>query len=538
MKKILILPLLLLSLSLGATKVYVATTGNDGTGNGTAAAPYATIAAGISHASAGDTVYVVAGTYNVSTQITVPVGVSLMGAGATSIITTGAALEPIIYMYSASEGTNGNQSISHLKVDGDMTAITLIEILGRSNVLVHDCEFVDALWDGVIFRGRVDSLDRAPTTYATGNKFYNNTVTNCAIYDTGHAWNKGHGNVCYGGQKDMEIYDNTITQTDRGGTTHGYGIKFVNRGFSVGLKIYRNTITVPEYENAGFQFCMELWCQRGGLQIYDNVINGEIDIAGYDTNDSANYGYAVRIYRNTIGRPRLQTYDSYGIRFELGIHDGSYIYQNHFRNISRPFTFDNTDSDVVPGKEDVYIYYNLFTNIRRAAAGWYGYVVTIGNAGTAITHDNFQFLNNVVYNEAASTLMAFIGENTDNQTYTNWVIKNNIICGAHYHVLFENCTVTGIEIENNIFYGSSHGVTYTNCTTSDTTNVNNLTDNPLFKSNETFRLRPTSPAIDAGLDVGLTKDYQGHRVPQNGTPDIGACEAGNYVLFYNGKQLY
>ena len=64
----------------------------------------------------------------------------------------------------------------------------------------------------------------------------------------------------------------------------------------------------------------------------------------------------------------------------------------------------------------------------------------------------------------------------------------------------------------------------------------NITDNPLFKSNETFRLRPTSPAIDAGISVGLTHDYWGHRI--TGTPDMGACEFGNYVLFYNGKQLY
>ena len=67
---------------------------------------------------------------------------------------------------------------------------------------------------------------------------------------------------------------------------------------------------------------------------------------------------------------------------------------------------------------------------------------------------------------------------------------------------------------------------------------NIIGSDPLFKSNETFRLRPTSPAIDAGLDVGLTKDYHGHRVPQGSAPDIGASEVGNYVLFYNGKQLY
>ena len=55
MKRLLIIPLLLLSLTLGATKVYVATTGNDATGDGTSGNPYLTIATGISHAFAGDT---------------------------------------------------------------------------------------------------------------------------------------------------------------------------------------------------------------------------------------------------------------------------------------------------------------------------------------------------------------------------------------------------------------------------------------------------------------------------------------------------
>jgi parallel beta-helix repeat protein len=39
-----------------------------------------------------------------------------------------------------------------------------------------------------------------------------------------------------------------------------------------------------------------------------------------------------------------------------------------------------------------------------------------------------------------------------------------------------------------------------------------------------FDLEPYSPAIDAGIDVGLTKDFEGNSVPQGNGPDIGAFE--------------
>ena len=134
-------------------------------------------------------------------------GVSLKGAGATTIVTTSSALSPIIYLSSASEGTNGNQSISYIQVDGDSTATSLIYVSSRSNVKIHHCTFVDAATYGVVFRGRVSTASGAPTTYATGNEFYNNTVTSCGSYAA-----EGRGNLEFSGQDGMLIYNNTINQ--------------------------------------------------------------------------------------------------------------------------------------------------------------------------------------------------------------------------------------------------------------------------------------------------------------------------------------
>lgn len=58
-------------------------------------------------------------------------------------------------------------------------------------------------------------------------------------------------------------------------------------------------------------------------------------------------------------------------------------------------------------------------------------------------------------------------------------------------------------------------------TYSDATHTLWSTD-PLFASATSFRIKPSSPAINAGVDVGLTTDIEGKAI--RGLPDIGAYE--------------
>jgi len=82
-----ILPLLLLLASCNnyrasrgpADWIYVSETGNDSTGDGSSGNPYLTISKGVTEATVGDTVYIVAGTYNINATIDVPVGISIRG---------------------------------------------------------------------------------------------------------------------------------------------------------------------------------------------------------------------------------------------------------------------------------------------------------------------------------------------------------------------------------------------------------------------------------------------------------------------------
>jgi hypothetical protein len=59
--------------------------------------------------------------------------------------------------------------------------------------------------------------------------------------------------------------------------------------------------------------------------------------------------------------------------------------------------------------------------------------------------------------------------------------------------------------------------------------MNSLTEDPRFAADapiqpEDFRLQRGSPAIDAGQDVGITRDFAGNAVPWGPAPDIGAHE--------------
>ena len=99
-----------------------------------------------------------------------------------------------------------------------------------------------------------------PTIYATGNRFYSNSIIDCAK-DTYSAPNyNATGGLEIAGQSGMLIYDNYIS----GGARYGYGIKGVlNYGYFKGLKIYDNTIITNNRFTAGaFDFAIELWSQR------------------------------------------------------------------------------------------------------------------------------------------------------------------------------------------------------------------------------------------------------------------------------------
>lgn len=69
--------------------------------------------------------------------------------------------------------------------------------------------------------------------------------------------------------------------------------------------------------------------------------------------------------------------------------------------------------------------------------------------------------------------------------------------------------------------------------------INGQEGNPRFVSPSDFHLLPGSPAINAGVDVSLTRDCDGRAIPLWGLPDIGAYEyaPGQHLMRLDGRQI-
>jgi PKD repeat protein len=185
----------------------------------------------------------------------------------------------------------------------------------------------------------------------------------------------------------------------------------------------------------------------------------------------------------------------------------------------------------------------------------YGNIVAnCPSKGYSSNYDTYEivFYNNVAYNCEYSFYF-----NAVYRDYTgpNITLRNNIsLAPKSAHIYFGSATSEvnyTIDSDYNLFYPDmptgfafkeSGYSTYTNFSgwqavsrSGCTFDLNSLTSNPQFTNslgnyfNDTdFRLQPNSPAIDAGIDVGLTQDFEGNPVPQGNAPDIGAYEC---VLF-------
>ncbi len=118
---------------------------------------------------------------------------------------------------------------------------------------------------------------------------------------------------------------------------------------------------------------------------------------------------------------------------------------------------------------------------------------------------------------------------------SNINIKNNIaraMQGNTYAIGLDSKTYdsSGLSITNNLWYSSATNWYFWNATGGNNLATWNaltgvgtdLNSDPLFVSASDFHLQASSPCINAGVDVGLTTDYDG--VTISGLPDIGAYE--------------
>ena len=520
-----------LGVNTAASDLYVDPLGDDAD-DGSLATPWLTLHhACLSAAQQGDKIHLSAGTFPEVETCDLSVGVSIEGAGSASSIiessVTGSWV-PYLYLYSDNQGTNGGQTISGITIHCNLTTYAAVWIASRSNVHIHDCMLVESKNYGVIFNAQAGNPGGPPTIWATGNEFTNNTLNNCSgdTFDSGYHY--GDGSLAIGGQDGMVIHGNTINENLG---RYGYGIKFYNEGHNKGVKIYDNYVEVaPDLDvDNSWDFAMEFWYSEGGIEIFNNTIIGSVDIAGGYTLRGT-YPYGMDLHDNIIGPEELRNVTEVAITLEGEWHD-VYVRNNLIRNVSHGMASYLDPSGA--SCNGLHLYYNVFDNIglvEDTPPEYQGHGMTFSSTHHDNLVDTIEILNNTFVANSACTTMWGIGL-CDFGAVTHVTIRNNIVVGFYYGPVYgaggTGISINGLSIENNLFFGNGNGndPRYSNLEPSNNVTQNNVkNEDPLFVPTMSYHLQEDSPAVDAGLDVGLTEDRDHSPVPFNSNPDIGAYE--------------
>ena len=499
MKKLLTIILILSTSALFAQTFYISTSGNDAA-NGSVATPWKTLAKATATVTAG-IIHVNAGTYTESQTLNLATGVSIEGDGAATTIiksTTSGQWSSFLQLQS-NQNTNGNQSISGITLDGGYVSESsyktwiAIWVTGRSNVKVFNCKFTSYYASANIFDGfDATSPLSDPGVTATGNKFYNNTVTNCSGVLAANGYN-GTGSVMIGGQTGFVIENNTITNTGRPALKNGWPIKYWDNGYLKGCKILNNTLVKSPYqatywgEGGDWDFCIELFNIQG-LEIAGNTIQGAIDL---NYNYKGSYPYSVWIHDNNLNHaaPNYNHSES-GVILEFRT-ESALIENNKFNNkfvgVSYNTRTPNNHGDYTypcgtggcSGITDNIIRNNLFTNLY-SSYGVSGGVIVQSEQGNDPYIRNLQIYNNTFIaksTQAAPAGLDFTSQGNGN--ISGVTVKDNIFQGFSYGSITgqKAATQSNVNITNNDYWNCA-APSWTGATI-----TGNFSSNPNFDAN-------------------------------------------------------
>lgn len=514
------------SLLASATTYYIDPAGSN-TNDGSSTRPWFNLSYACSKVKTnGDIIHVNQGTYIETSQSILAIGVSIEGEGITSIIHSHVTSSetPTIYAYSGSV-VSGNQHISNILMDGDgNTAWSAIRFVGRSNVKVYDCTIQDFYCEGLgLIHPNVSSV---PTTWLTGCQVYNNKILNSSLHTGIGSPANYYGDLQFTGIDGLLVHHNYMTSNDRAG--------LVKEGECIGAhrywkncKIYDNTLEVNVHQQDYFDMTMELFYSMGGNEIYNNKIKGGYIDLCWNYCPSP-FTYSIDIYNNTIGTDSPVNYYMLGICLETNSKN-VIIRNNHFKNCSHPINltvgfpeFGETTETI----ENINILNNVIESVGNALDNW-GLGISFNKSKdrpySALFFKNINIWNNVI--KSVDILPVYTGIQLPNFAIsTNISIRNNIILGFNNSPIWlrsndfkTGASITNLSIENNIFYKNGQNTPKFEIEIITVKTVQaNLAVNPLFVSTSDFHLQTGSPAIDAGINVGL---------PYSGTaPDIGAFE--------------
>jgi parallel beta-helix repeat protein len=318
------------------------------------------------------------------------------------------------------------------------------------------------------------------------------TVSNSTFTDAG-----GHDNFLW--FNGVATTGSTLTATGNSFTTSFFDgtaatdslyvqAIYVNKALTT--SILNNTITFPPGVGMAQQPNSIYVTTSTGVDIQHNTVSG----GGHGIRLNASQDNAIIAYNyvHDTGDDNFWTdgTSGAGIVIKYNIFDGAL-----------------DDSVALAGVTDGFIYNNLFSRSRDTG-------LQFANAVTGMTVKNNIFYNNGQPGDPVT------GDEGYYEIYVTTTTGHEINNNLYYHTTVKNPT--------DHFYWGGVAYDFADWKTNSSQDNASLNDDPLFTSTVTpdFSLQAGSPAINAGVDVGLTSDYRGMTVPQGSAPDIGAYEFG------------
>lgn len=323
----------------------------------------------------------------------------------------------------------------------------------------------------------------------------------------------------YSSEDELNIYDNNVSYCGQAGVSAYQTRDLSSAGRSFG-KVYRNVVS----------FCDRLAGTTGGnnnaavgIHLNDGAWNGT-----NAPNSSTPFVY-WEIFNNTVyncqapDSPNLE--DSGGLAADYNA-DNSVFYHNLiYNNWGKGMYVYNADNVTFWGN---IVYWN--------DAG-----ITISTDGSNETANNNKVYNNVFYSNYNTNDYGpnYQAEIVFGLRDTNTSIKNNILYSNEsnipYH--FYNTSTSGADVDYNIVFNDgnlslaydSQQIGFMNLTTWQEYypfDSNSFNSDPKFTNEyeKSFNLTSSSPAIDTGVNVGLTYDLLGVSIPQGPGYDMGVYE--------------
>jgi len=350
-------------------------------------------------------------------------------------------------------------------------------------------------------RADIDAAGGNICIYGTSNNITLNYITSYGCHYSG---------IGVGGSDVSDVTISDVTVYD----TLGTGIRFASGVTDSTLSNFtvHDCAMLPSDDGAGGD--------GGGVEVTSDCDNisissGEIYNTGAGLTSSQKPDPGIAVYESTnVDITKVKIHDCYGGgAYYRSVTAGKLCSGDFTYNI----VYDNGDTGVTTD--------TILTGLRLGG---------VDTGGVTVNVYNNVFVNNKceVVGGTGEMGMLYVGP------YTTVNFKNNILkdpVGDYsYYVLTSAISVT-YTASNNCYhttggnnrwsweYSDKNSLSEWESTSGET---NSLNQDPLFVDADyyDFHLQPTSPCIDAGVNVGLTEDYESNSVPWGEGVDIGAYE--------------